>query len=71
MKRTLAAINADYERILSSDLNDYNKAIELAALMTEMEGSYQVPMLKNEEWEKANKPVIALYRKISRSRKFD
>jgi hypothetical protein len=72
MKRTLAEINADYESILhSSSLTNYRKAVKFADLLTEMEGSYKVPMLRNPEWEKQNKPVIALYRKISLSRAID
>lgn len=47
------------------------KATKLANLMTDMERLYSIPMLKNEEWERENRKVIALYRKISRSRFFD
>jgi hypothetical protein len=71
MKRTLAEINTDYEQILHSNSTDYRKAVKFADLMTELEGDYKVPMLRNEEWESQNKPVIALYRKISRSRTFE
>lgn len=39
-----------------------------AKLMTEMEKSFRIPALRDEEWEKENKAVIALYRKISMSR---
>lgn len=72
MKRTLAKINEDYERILHlSSLTNYQKAVKFADLLTEMEGSYKVPMLRNPEWESQNKAVIALYRKISLSRAID
>jgi len=74
MKRTLSEINADYERILHSpSLTTFQKAVRFADLMTEMEGSYGVPMLNRHEWEKKseNKRVIALYRKISLSRTID
>jgi hypothetical protein len=72
MKRTLSEINADYENILhSTSLTNYKKAVKFSDLLTEMEGSYNVPMLRNQEWENQNKAVIALYRKISLSRAID
>ncbi|MFC0561450.1 hypothetical protein [Halalkalibacter alkalisediminis] len=67
----LAEIQKEYEEIYHSALSDHCKAIKYANLMTVMEGIYKVPMLKNEEWEKENKTVIAMYRKLSRSRTFD
>ncbi len=39
--------------------------------MTDMEGYFSIPMLKNEEWERENRKVMALYRKLSRSRALD
>jgi hypothetical protein len=72
MKRTLSEINTDYEKILHSpSITNYQKAVKFADLLTEMEGSYRVPMLRNPEWESQNKAVIALYRKISLSRAID
>lgn len=62
----LSEINKRYEEIMQSD--DQNKCRHLADLMTEMERHYKIPMLQNEEWEKENKAVIAMYRKISMSR---
>jgi len=41
---------------------------ELAELMTELE--QWVPLFRDPEWEKRNRPLIALYRKISQSRTF-
>lgn len=67
---TLASINEEYERTLHSDLNDYEKAVKYGELMTTMEYVFNVPILKNEEWERNNKAVISLYRKLSMSRKF-
>ena len=40
----------------------------LGELMTEMEGVFKIPMLKNTTWEKENPQVIELYRKVSESR---
>lgn len=65
---SLTEINKEYEKIMFSNIAPYERAVKLAALMTRMEGEYSIPMLKNPEWEKDNKKVIALYRKISRSR---
>ena len=64
----LADIQKEYEEILHSDDTNEVKAIKFANLMTVMEGVYKIPMLKNAEWEKENKAVIAMYRKLSRSR---
>ena len=69
MKRTLSEINADYESILhSSALTNDQKAVKFADLLTEMERSHKVPMLRNPEWESRKKAAIALFRKISLSR---
>lgn len=67
----LTEIQKEYEAILHSDLSDHCKSIKFANLMTVMEGVYKVPMLKNVEWEKGNKAVIVMYRKLSRSRSID
>lgn len=40
----------------------------LTELMTMMEKEYRIPLLKDPEWEKKNREVITLYRKISMSR---
>lgn len=71
MKRTLIEINADYENILHSSMSDYDKSVKFARIMTEMEHTYHVPLLRNVAWEQENRAVIALYRKISMSRRFD
>ncbi|MEI2358382.1 hypothetical protein [Mesobacillus zeae] len=66
----LSEINRKYEIIMESNEPQHIKATKLARLMTDMEGLFSIPMLKNEEWESKNRKVIALYRKISRSRVF-
>ncbi|MBL5772724.1 hypothetical protein [Heyndrickxia sporothermodurans] len=67
----LKEINQEYENIMHSNHSDDKKAQLLAQLMTQMERQFSIPMLKNQEWENQNRKVIALYRKISRSRIFD
>ncbi|MGJ9460699.1 hypothetical protein [Oceanobacillus sp. CF4.6] len=67
-ENTLAWFNNEYEKVLHSGLSDSQKSKEYANLMTEMEYKFKVPMLKDPEWEKENRSVIALYRKISNSR---
>lgn len=65
---TLAQFNKRYEEIIHADLPIGEKDRRLAALMTEMEREFNIPVLRNGAWEKGNKTVIALYRKISMSR---
>ena len=68
MIMTLAQFNKRYGEIIHADLPNGEKNRRLAALMTEMEREFKIPVLRNEAWEKENKAVIALYRKISMSR---
>lgn len=68
MFNELQKINEKFERIVFSDLADDEKSREYAKLMTEMENKFKIPILKNDEWEKENKAVVALYRIISASR---
>lgn len=66
---TLATYNLRYEAIMHDQhLSSNERSRKLAALMTDMERQYKIPSLRNEAWEKVNKRVIALYRKISLSR---
>jgi hypothetical protein len=67
---SLKDINQEYENIIHSNLSDDRKTRMLSELMTQMEGEFSIPMLKSAEWESQNRKVIALYRKISRSRVF-
>jgi len=68
--RTLKEINADYEKILHSELTNDEKMLKYVELMNELERTYKVPAIKDETYERENKKVIALYRKISMSREF-
>lgn len=60
----LTWFNSEYEKILHSNLSDDEKDIEYRNLMTKMKLFYKFPVLKDEKWEKENKTVMALYRKI-------
>ncbi|MEI2357186.1 hypothetical protein [Mesobacillus zeae] len=64
----LAKFNQKYEAILHSDLSGEEKDKQLSKLMTEMESEFNIPSIRNEEWEKKTRAVIALYRKVSRTR---
>lgn len=68
MHNKLHYFNEIYESILHSDMSEKEKARKFARLMTDMEKEFNIPVLRNEEWEKQNKPVVALYRKISMTR---
>jgi hypothetical protein len=70
MKR-LAEINKTYESIIHSDWSSKEKDKALALLMSQMEREFQIPTIRNEEFERKNRSVIALYRKISSSRTFE
>lgn len=37
--------------------------------MSEMEQEFQIPSLRSTEWERENRAIITLYKKISMSRK--
>lgn len=65
---TLAEYNQRYETLVHSNLSSQEKDIKLAALMTELESAFHIPMQRTPEWEEKNRKVIALYRKISLSR---
>jgi len=51
------------------NMSQDQKDVWLAELMTAMERRYEIPMLRNEQWEKDNSYVISVYRKISDMRK--
>lgn len=67
----LKNINQIYENIIHSELANDIKDQQLSELMTTMEKEYSIPLLRDQEWENQNKKVIAMYRKISKSRILD
>lgn len=66
---SLNLLNNKYKEIMESNLSDHEKSIEYAKLMTIMEKVFNIPLLQDKEYERNNKAVISLYRKISISRK--
>lgn len=40
------------------------KDAKLASLLTDMEGTYQIPILRSEKWEQAHPGVLTVYRQI-------
>jgi len=71
MKEYLAKIQREYDFIVHSDLDQYEKDKRLAELMTTMEKEFCIPLLRDEKWESENRAVITLYRKLSLSRAFE
>lgn len=65
----LKEINERYEKIILSNTPQDEKDKQLAGLMSEIETDFNIPMLRRPEWERENRSVIALYRKIANSRK--
>lgn len=68
-KRTIKWFNNEYEETLHSDLSANQKSRAYSKLMADMESEYKIPRIKSKKWEQQNRSVIALYRKISMSRK--
>ena len=64
---TINVFEKRYEEIMR-DPSVRQREIRLGELMTEMEGVFKIPALKNTKWEKENPRVIELYRKVSDSR---
>ncbi|UOQ95105.1 hypothetical protein MUO14_09325 [Halobacillus shinanisalinarum] len=64
----LLKFNQAYEAIIYSDLLAYEKDRRLDDLMNDMEEAYNIPAMRKNEGEEKNRAVIALYRKISKSK---
>jgi len=67
MLMTIQGFETKYEEIMR-DPSVRQREIRLGELMTEMEGVFKIPMLKNTTWETENPQVIELYEKVSDSR---
>ena len=67
MLMTIQGFESRYEEIMR-DPSVRQRENRLGELMTEMEGVFKIPMLKNTTWEKENPQVVELYRKVSDSR---
>ncbi|MFE4075646.1 MULTISPECIES: hypothetical protein [Peribacillus] len=61
--KTLAKIEEEYQEVILL-VKEPMRSHLLIELMTEMEREYHIPMIRTEDWEIKNKPVIALYSKI-------
>lgn len=57
-----------FNAILEMSNTPADKDKMLASLMTEMEQTFQIPMMKNKVWEEEEPEVYALYRKVADSR---
>lgn len=64
----LAEFHKKYELIMQAKINSHERDEKLGELMTDMEKQYKIPALRDKSWEKDNKAIIALYRKLSMSR---
>ena len=67
MLMTIQGFETKYEEIMREP-SVHQRESRLGELMTEMEGVFKIPMLKNTTWEKENPQVIELYQKVSESR---
>ena len=67
---TLTDYYQRYETILSLPIGNSEKDKMLSSLMTDMERAFQIPMIKNEGWERDYADVHTLYFKVSSSRSF-
>ena len=65
-KKSLLDYQREYERIIYAD--QPRKGILLTGLMTEMEKQFKIPTMWNEEWERENRKVRAMYRMLSITR---
>lgn len=61
---------AHAEQIQDSELSVDEKAKKLAQIMTAMERRFDIPTLRNLDWESKHKEIIEAYRRISDMREF-
>lgn len=57
-----------FKEIMASKASTDMKDRRLAALMTDLEGAYGIPMLRKEAFEQENVHVMQLYRTVSEAR---
>jgi len=65
--KILAKFRKDFEEILE-DPNTNRRDFRLTNLMSEMDGTIQISLLQNLEWEARHLEEIELYREISQTR---
>lgn len=57
------------DEIMADDtLTGRQKSIRLAAIMTDMEKEFHIPLLNDPEWNAAHPEIISTYRQISNMR---
>lgn len=67
----LKRFNEKYEQIMAADNTEYGKNCRLAAMMTELERYFDIPLLDSEDYRfksEADQQAFILYKKISDSR---
>ncbi len=69
MLLTLKLFEERYEKIMG-ELSLPRRDIRLGELMEEMEKTFQIPVLKNTDWESLNPEIVDLYQRVSISRVF-
>ncbi len=69
MLLTLKLFEERYEKIMG-ELSLSRRDIRLGELMEEMEKTFQIPVLKNTDWESLNPEIVDLYQRVSNSRVF-
>ena len=69
MLLTLKLFEERYEKIMVEPSLP-RRDIRLGELMEEMEKTFQIPMLKNTDWESLNLEIVDLYQRVSNSRVF-
>jgi len=61
-----------FEEIKNSNIDDYLKSVRFAALMTDMEHVYSIPLIGTERitaFKRAYPEVMSLYRTVSHERR--
>lgn len=70
----LKKFNEKYEQVMAADDTEYGKNCRLAALMTELERYFDIPLLDSEDYHfksDADQKAFELYLKISNSRNWN
>ena len=67
---TLNEYDQRYETIMSLHITPIERDKMLSNLMIELEAAFEIPTIKNENWEKEYADVHSLYFKVSSSRSF-
>lgn len=66
MSQHLQPYQEEFNR--ANGLSEPRRTHVLSGIMTDMEQTFRIPMLNNEQYNQANSEVIALYKEISLAR---